>query len=208
MMDTILIVDDEPQVLSSLLRCLRNERSYDIITVLSGEEALRVMRDRYINVVISDQSMPRIQGVDFLVLVKKYSPKTVRILLTGNPSLELALKAVNQGEVYRFLAKPWDDDELREVVSSALGKRHAKQLIAECGPCSQPISGEICRLEHEQPVITGICMDDDGSPILPDVSREALDAINCYVSLSESTSKTNEKSYYGCKIEPYIYKRL
>ena len=124
MKDAILIVDDEPSVLSSLWRCLRDEERYDVITALSGEEALGIIRDRDINVVISDQSMSRIQGIDFLVLVKYYRPKTVRILLTGNANLSLAVEAVNRGEVYRFMTKPWDDDELRSVVDLALEKSH------------------------------------------------------------------------------------
>lgn len=126
MKDTIMIVDDEPSVLSSLSRCLRDER-YDIITTLSGEDALRIMREQDINVVISDQSMPRIQGTDFLVLVKIYRPRTVRILLTGKADLDIAVEAVNRSEVYRSLTKPWDDDKLREVVAGALEKSHANQ---------------------------------------------------------------------------------
>jgi len=208
MKDIVLIVDDEPHVLSSLLRCLQNEKSYEIITVLNGEEALKIVRDRYINVIISDQYMSQIHGVDFLSLVKKYCPMTVRILLSGNPSLELALKAVNQGHVYRFLTKPWDDDELREVISSAIVKSHTKQLFTACGPCSQPKPAEIDRPDHEQTAITCNCMDDNDSPVLTDVSCEALDAINYYISSITPSPKTNDKTDYGSKIEPYIYKKL
>jgi DNA-binding NtrC family response regulator len=118
---TILIVDDEPLILSSLHRSLRSEE-YDIITSLSGEDALRIMRSKNINVVISDQSMNGIQGIEFLLLAKKYRPQTVRILLTGHADMELAVEAVNKGEVFRFLTKPWDHVELKEAVECALAK--------------------------------------------------------------------------------------
>ena len=129
MKETILIVDDEPSVLSSLLRCLRNDR-YDIVTTLSGEDALRLMRIQKIAVVISDQSMVRLQGMDFLLLVKKHCPETVRILLTGYANVDLAVAAVNQGEVFRFLTKPWDDAELRQIVAAAVDKYQAGLNVA------------------------------------------------------------------------------
>ena len=129
MKETILIVDDEPSVLSSLHRCLRNDQ-YDIVTTLSGEDALRVMRSQRVAVVISDQSMVRLQGLDFLLLVKKYCPDSVRILLTGYANVELAVAAVNQGEVFRFLTKPWDDAELRQIVAAAMDKYHTGLNVA------------------------------------------------------------------------------
>ena len=123
MKDILLIVDDEPLILSSLLRCLKNSR-YEIITTQSGEEALRIMRVTNVNVVISDQSMSGIQGIELLLLAKKYRPQAVRILLTGNADIELAVEAVNKGEVFRFLTKPWDDVELKEAVDCAFAKSH------------------------------------------------------------------------------------
>jgi DNA-binding NtrC family response regulator len=127
MKDTLLIVDDEPLILSSLLRSLQNKR-YEIIATQSGEDALSIMRNQNINVVISDQSMNGIQGIEFLLLAKKYRPQTVRILLTGHADMELAVEAVNKGEVFRFLTKPWDDVELKEAVDSAFEKNRFDQL--------------------------------------------------------------------------------
>lgn len=168
MTNTILLVDDEPNVLSSLWRCLRNEQQYEIITALSGEEALEVLRSRSINVVISDQNMARIQGIEFLMLVKKYCPNTVRILLTGNANLDLAVEAVNKGEVYRFLTKPWDDKELRNVIASALEKSYAQQLDTGSG-VERHEQTEIDRLESLHPGISRLNKDAGGNLILPDV---------------------------------------
>ena len=174
MINTILLVDDEPNVLSSLWRCLRNEQRYEIVTALSGEEALAVMRSRSINVVISDQSMARIQGIEFLMLAKKYCPKTVRILLTGNANLDLAVEAVNKGEVYRFLTKPWDDEELRQVVASALEKSNAQQSTAHNSTgLQQP--AELDRLERVHPGISHLSKDAKGSLVVPGLSDKELD---------------------------------
>ena len=176
MKDTVLLVDDEPLVLKSLTRSLRNDR-YEIITALSGEEALEIMRKRDINVVISDQSMPRIQGIEFLVLVKMYRPATVRILLTGNADLKLAVEAVNQSEVFRFLTKPWNDGELREVIGYALEKSHAQLSARGGGSDLQQQPGELNRLELLHNGISLLNKDADGSLILPEISDEELDKL-------------------------------
>jgi two-component system, probable response regulator PhcQ len=178
MKNTILLVDDEPNVLSSLWRCLRNEQQYEIITALSGEEALEVMRGRSVNVVISDQSMARIQGIEFLMLAKKYCPKTVRILLTGNANLDLAVEAVNQGEVYRFLTKPWDDTELREIVNSALEKSNSQQPATDSSTDVPEQSGELDKLERVHPGISRLCKDAGGNLVLPDISDKELDELS------------------------------
>ncbi|MBV5338338.1 MAG: response regulator [Deltaproteobacteria bacterium] len=178
MINTILLVDDEPNVLSSLWRCLRNEQQYEIITALSGEEALEVMRSRSINVVISDQSMARIQGIEFLMLAKKYCPNTVRILLTGNTNLDLAVEAVNQGEVYRFLTKPWDDIELRAVVISALEKSNSQQPAINSNIEMRQQSVELDRLERVHPGISRLSKDAEGNLILPDISDKELDELS------------------------------
>jgi DNA-binding NtrC family response regulator len=178
MINTILLVDDEPNVLSSLWRCLRNEQQYESITALSGEEALEVMRSRSINVVISDQSMARIQGIEFLMLAKKYCPNTVRILLTGNTNLDLAVEAVNQGEVYRFLTKPWDDIELRAVVISALEKSNSQQPAINSNIEMRQQSVELDRLERVHPGISRLSKDAEGNLILPDISDKELDELS------------------------------
>lgn len=177
MKNTILLVDDEPNVLSSLWRCLRNEQQYEIVTALSGEEALDVLRSRIINVVISDQSMARIQGIEFLMLAKKYCPNTVRILLTGKANLDLAVEAVNQGEVYRFLTKPWDDTELREIVAFALEKSGGTQSAASTRADLQH-PAEFDRLERVHPGISRLSKDAEGNLLLPDISDKELDEIS------------------------------
>jgi response regulator RpfG family c-di-GMP phosphodiesterase len=102
---TILFVDDEPNVLESMRRQLRN--SFSLWTASSGEEALQILKTKGpCAVVVSDISMPGMGGVEFLSKVKALYPQTIRIILTGNADLEIAIEAVNTGHVFRFLTKP------------------------------------------------------------------------------------------------------
>ena len=175
MKNVILIVDDEPLVLSSLWRCLLNEQLYDIVTALSGEEALAIMCSRNINVVISDQNLARMQGIDFLTLVNIQCPEAVKILLTENASLELAVMAINQAEVYRFLTKPWVDAELLQIVASAIEKSKAQQKTTDNRRYFQPQFGELDRLERVHPGISQMCKDSAGNLMLNDISDAELD---------------------------------
>ena len=173
---TILLVDDEPLVLSALWRCLRNDR-YDIITAMSGEDALRIMRSRPVHLVISDQGMSRIQGIEFLALIKKHCPDTVRILLTGNPNLELAIDAVNRGEAFRFLTKPWNDAELIQVVADAVARSCPEGPSGEQTTDASPRTGVLQQLEHDHPGITRISKDAEGNLTLPEISDAELESI-------------------------------
>lgn len=124
---TILLVDDEPNVLSALRRALRSER-YQVLTSLCATQALETMACQPVDLVVSDQRMPGMTGIDFLRRVKSLYPNTVRIVLSGYTDLRTVTDAVNEGAVYKFLTKPWDDGELRHVLAAALeGKRHADQ---------------------------------------------------------------------------------
>lgn len=117
----ILIVDDEPHVLKSLERALLDE-DYEVMTTTSGEEALELVRRYRFNVVISDERMPGMLGSDLLATISLRQPETVKMLLTGYASVEAAIRAVNQGEVCRFLVKPWNDFELKMAIRSGIEK--------------------------------------------------------------------------------------
>lgn len=115
----VLAVDDEPPILSSLARLLAFEE-VDVETAGGAEDALAVLRRREVAVVVTDQHMPGIQGVELLCLVRELSPSTSRVLLSGHIDIELLRTAVNGGEVYRFVSKPWDDDELLVAVRQGI----------------------------------------------------------------------------------------
>lgn len=115
---TILLVDDEPNVLSALRRLLARD-GYRILTADSGTRALELLATHPVKVIISDQRMPHMTGTDFLRRVKDLHPDTVRIVLSGYADQESVTRAINEGAIYRFLQKPWDDDRLREHVRDA-----------------------------------------------------------------------------------------
>ena len=114
----ILIVDDEPNVLSALKRLLASE-GLEITTTSSGQEAIDLLGRGEYAVVVTDQRMPVVSGTDLLAQAREVSPETVRILLTGYADIDAAIEAINRGRVYRFLTKPWNDQELRLVVRQA-----------------------------------------------------------------------------------------
>jgi diguanylate cyclase (GGDEF)-like protein len=115
---TLLLVDDEPSILSSLRRLLRND-GYRILTANSGSEGLRVLQEHRVDVIVSDQRMPEMTGVEFLRTVLQLYPDTVRIVLSGFTELQTVTDAVNAGAIYKFLTKPWDDDQLRGHIREA-----------------------------------------------------------------------------------------
>lgn len=115
---TILIVDDEAHIISSIKRLLRPE-GYHILTATSAAEGLKLLALHTVQVIISDQRMPQMNGTDFLNLVWQMYPDTIRILLTGYTDLKSVTEAVNKGAILKFLTKPWDDEQLKEHVREA-----------------------------------------------------------------------------------------
>lgn len=115
---TLLLVDDEPSILSSLKRLLRGD-GYRILTANSGQEGLDVLAGHPVDVIVSDQRMPGMTGVEFLRTVRQSYPDTVRLVLSGFTELQTVTDAVNAGAIYKFLTKPWDDGQLRAHVQEA-----------------------------------------------------------------------------------------
>ena len=118
----VLVVDDEPNVLSALQRSLRG-RGYQVSTALGGEAALAMLEQLQPQVIISDMRMPGMNGAEFLKASRTHCPDAVRLLLTGYADVKSALQAVNEGEVFRYLTKPWDDAELAAALDEGL-ERH------------------------------------------------------------------------------------
>ncbi len=116
---TLLFVDDEVNVLNALRRIFMEE-NYRILTASSGAEALKIMEDTRVHLVVSDHRMPGISGAELLREIKERWPQTIRIMLTGNADIQAVMGAVNEGAVYKFITKPWNDDDLRLTVSLAL----------------------------------------------------------------------------------------
>ena len=115
----ILFVDDEENVLKAMRRIFRQE-NYTMMTASSGAEALEVLQKEAVHVVISDHRMPGMTGAELLRKIKTLYPQTIRIMLTGHADVNAIMGAVNEGAVYKFITKPWNDDDLRLTVSLAL----------------------------------------------------------------------------------------
>lgn len=113
----VLFVDDEKNILIPLRAMFK--RDYQVFTANSGAEALEVLHEHPVHVLVSDQRMPEMSGVELLEKVRHYSPATVRILLTGYSDLTAAVSSINEGAVFRFIEKPWDNQKLRETVKLA-----------------------------------------------------------------------------------------
>ena len=117
MKPTLLLVDDEVRILRSL-KFLFN-KSFTVYSAQNGMDGLSVIKNHEINVVVSDQRMPGNSGVELLKQVKTISPATMRILLTGYSDLNAVLDSINHGEVYRYINKPWDNQDLIKTVTEA-----------------------------------------------------------------------------------------
>jgi CheY-like chemotaxis protein len=115
---TLLLVDDEENILNALVRMLRRD-GYRILTATGAEAALDILGRQDVQVVISDQRMPGISGTELLSRVKDMYPHTVRMVLSGYTDLAAVTAAINRGSIYKFLTKPWNDDELRLQIRDA-----------------------------------------------------------------------------------------
>lgn len=116
---TILVVDDEKNIISALKRLLRNE-NYSILSAGSGAEGLEILKTGTVNLVISDQRMPGMNGTEFLSRVMHHNPDIIRIILSGYTEIDSITEAINKGHIYKFLLKPWNDSSLVLEIRQAL----------------------------------------------------------------------------------------
>jgi diguanylate cyclase (GGDEF)-like protein len=114
---SLLVVDDEPYILATLAAILEND--FEVLAANSGEAAQRHFAGRDIDLILSDQKMPAMSGVQLLEWVRRHHPKTVRLLMTGFAELEEAVDAINRGQVFRYLFKPWRPEELLDMLQHA-----------------------------------------------------------------------------------------
>jgi DNA-binding NtrC family response regulator len=125
---TLLLVDDEPSILAALKRLFRRE-GYTILTAESGSDGLELLAKNEVGVIISDARMPGMDGGEFLGEVRELYPQVLRMMLSGYADLAAVTTAVNRGELFCFLSKPWDDTELVAMVRDAFRRyesRHRK----------------------------------------------------------------------------------
>jgi response regulator RpfG family c-di-GMP phosphodiesterase len=124
----LLIVDDEPSVCDSVHDLLRRE--FRVLKAHSGDEGYRIMQQEEVHIVMSDQRMPQITGVELLTTVKARYPQAIRMLFTGFADLESVIAAINQGHIYQFIRKPWQPEELLAAVRQAAGEYDRLETLA------------------------------------------------------------------------------
>jgi len=122
----ILIVDDEEFVRRALARALR-EGPYEVLEAEDAKSALQLLREKEVDVVISDLKMPGINGLSLLRIIKDHYPDVIRIMLTGFGDMDTAIKATNEAEIFRFFTKPWERKELLNGLSQAMKIRRLKK---------------------------------------------------------------------------------
>ena len=125
---TVLFVDDEVNILKALQRLLRSE-DMNVLCASRAVEALDLLEKHPTQVVVTDQRMPEMSGVDFLAHVRDRQPEIVRMMLTGYTEMKVAVDAINRGEIYRLITKPWNDDELRATLRQAFDHADLKAEI-------------------------------------------------------------------------------
>jgi putative nucleotidyltransferase with HDIG domain len=125
---TVLFVDDEVNILKALQRLLRMEDMH-VLTASRAGDALELLERNPTQVVVTDQRMPEMSGVDFLAQVRERHPDIVRMMLTGYTEINVAVDAINRGEIYRLITKPWNDDELRATIRQAFDHADLKAEI-------------------------------------------------------------------------------
>jgi signal transduction histidine kinase len=155
MTHTLLLVDDERDSLEPMRLMLEDQ--YLVLTAMDGAGALRVLEEKPVDVLIADQRMPGMTGVELLTRVKDWKPDVVRLVLTAFTDFDAMLKAINEGRVYRYIIKPWDVDDMRLTIKQALEWRDlllAKgQLAADLSEAHRNLVARTRELEAAQQTI-------------------------------------------------------
>ena len=140
---TLLVVDDEPDVVKSVQDLLRFD--YKVLGATRASDALKLVREQPVHVVLTDQRMPEMTGVEFLRRLREEYPDTVRLLVTGYADIRAVIDAINQGNVYRYITKPWEPEELQAVIREA-AERY--DLVAERKRLMEELRGKNEQLEQ------------------------------------------------------------
>jgi DNA-binding NtrC family response regulator len=166
----ILLVDDEAHVINALRRALMDEE-YEIFTAQNGQDALEVLSRQPIKVVVCDERMPGMPGAELLSIVGIRYPQTVRILLTGHATLESAMRAVNEGEIWRFFAKPWSDIELVLAIRSGIEKYDMEMKLRRLMALVRTQHLELTQLRGTDRGPGAFGKSDDGSYYMPELTE-------------------------------------
>jgi DNA-binding NtrC family response regulator len=184
----VLLVDDDPLVIEGLKRALHKE-TFEVLSANSADEALEILSCKKVDVIVSDEMMPGMPGSEFLGVVCDKHPETIRIVLTGHPNLDSALRSINEGHVYRFLVKPCGGNELCITIKQAIQQRELlRKSMSLLGTVRQQ-SLVLEKLENKYPGITKVNRENDGAISIPD-TEEDLEALLREIETEVERSKS------------------
>lgn len=163
----ILLVDDEDYVRKALRRALRRE-PYDIEEADGPRAALALLERQAFDVIVADHLMPEMTGLQLFGVARGRWPDTIRIILTGHADMQTAIDAINQGEIYRFLTKPWDDVELKITLYNACERldleRENRKLVGMVRRQAEVLD----QIERDHPGISRVRRDENGAIVVPE----------------------------------------
>ena len=168
---TILLVDDEPNVTEALKRSFRRE-PYELLTAVSGLEAQRILERRHVDVVVSDEQMPGMSGSQFLSWVRQGFPHTIRMILSGQASLEAAVRAINEGEVYRFFLKPCNPTDLMFTIRQALAAKRLEEQSRRLLREYQRQAALLAKVNQDAPELLRLNTDERGALVIDEADGE------------------------------------
>ena len=173
-MRRILIVDDEEFIRNALRRALRRE-GYTLLLAASPAEALEILAREPIDLVMSDHLMPDMNGLEFLTLCRERYPDVLRIMLTGHADMTTAIGAINSGEIYRFLSKPWDETELKVTLTLAFERQDLERENHRLRAALNKERLYVHLLEREYPGIAQVSRTSNGAIVLTDEELQTIE---------------------------------
>lgn len=190
MKHNLLCVDDESDNVDALERLFR--KKYTVFKATSGKEALSILKKENISLIISDQRMPQMTGVEFLSESIKIQPDAIRILLTGFTDIESVISAINSGQIYRYVTKPWDPVDLSNAVDKALERLELSLELKEKNLALQNALAELLVLDKSK---------DEFMILINHELKTPLTVILSYLELLRETDPSEEQKKYLGRIE-------
>lgn len=172
----VLCVDDDPDMLAAVVRTIKTA-GYHVLSADSPSQALQILGNQSVAVLVSDFEMPEMTGVELAVRARDLQPETVRMMLTGKNTVDTAVAGINIGEVFRFLSKPFQPDQLKREVAAAIEHHREVADVASERLTVVRRKRVLEALEGDFPGITAVPRDDDGAYLLDDEARHRAEGV-------------------------------
>ncbi|HUQ05628.1 MAG TPA: response regulator [Kofleriaceae bacterium] len=172
----VLCVDDDPDMLAAVVRTIKTA-GYHVLSADSPSQALQILGNQSVAVLVSDFEMPEMTGVELAVRARDLQPETVRMMLTGRNTVDTAVAGINIGEVFRFLSKPFQPDQLKREVAAAIEHHREVADVASERLTVVRRKRVLEALEGDFPGITAVPRDDDGAYLLDDEARHRAEGV-------------------------------